>query len=401
MYTMDGQKYLDFTSGFAVTNTGHCHPKVVKAAQDQLGKLMHCQTGVGFHKGLIELTDALCSILPPSLNSFFFWNSGAEAVEAAVKLAKQATGRPNIIVFDGSFHGRTLGTMSFTTSKTIYRTGFGPHLSGVVVAPYPNCLHCPVTKCNGGKKPEECCYDALDRLELIFKTQTAPSETAAVMIEPILGEGGYVIPPKGFLKRVKEICQKHNVLMIADEVQCGFGRTGKYFAFEHFDFVPDIVVMAKGLASGVPMSAIVSSYELAKKQPPGSMGGTYGGTAIGCASAIATINVMKEEKILDNVVARGKEFREGLEQIAKEVGKSKVKEVRGLGLMQAMQFTDVPYGMASALSKKCLENGMLLLSTSVFETVRFMPTLVVTKDEIQQGLKIFEKSLSQILNEKK
>jgi len=318
VFDSNGNKYLDFTCGIGVTNTGHCHPKVVKAAQDQLGKLFHGQLNIVWHNPMLDLVEQLKTITPKGLDRYFFWNSGSEAVEAAVKLARHATKKQNIIAFQGGYHGRTVGTMSLTTSKTIYRAGFGPLMPGCFITQYPYCHHCPVKQ--NVPNDSGCCNEAIKQLKLMFKQQTAPSETAAVLIEPILGEGGYVVPPPGFLSALREICTENNVLLIADEVQSGMGRTGKFFCMDgHFGVIPDILIFAKGISSGLPLSGIASTYELMQTQPPGSMGGTFAGNAVSCAAAIATIQAMKEEKMLDNVVVKGKQLVEGLQKLKKKV----------------------------------------------------------------------------------
>ena len=296
LYTTDGRQLLDFTCGIGVTNTGHCHPRVVKAVQDQAAfighprhapedqaaLLLHGQANIVIHQPMLALIEALKAVVPAHLDGFFFSNSGAEAVEGAMKLARMATKRPNIIVFQGSFHGRTVGTMSLTTSKTIYRAGYQPLMPGVFVAPYPYAYRY-------GWEPETTRRWCLDELEFLLKTQTAPEETAAILIEPVLGEGGYVVPPAGFLEGVQKIAREHGILLIADEVQSGFGRTGKWFGFNHFDVEPDIVTIAKGLASGLPLSGVMARMELMEKWIPGSHGGTYGGHAVAAAAAAATV----------------------------------------------------------------------------------------------------------------
>lgn len=278
LYDVEGNQYLDFTSGIGVTNTGHCHPRVVEAIREQAGRLLHGQANIIFHPPMLRLVEELRTVAPPSLGSFFFSNSGAEAVEASIKLARQATGRTNIIVFQGSFHGRTVGTMSMTTSKTVYRIGYQPLMPGVFVAPFPYAYRY-------GWDEETTVDFCLNELDFLLLSQTAPSETAAIIIEPVLGEGGYVVPPQRFMAALRALCDEHGILLIADEVQSGFGRTGKFFAHEHFGITPDIMVMAKGLASGLPLSGIAASKDLMAKWLPGSHGGTYGGNALACAAA--------------------------------------------------------------------------------------------------------------------
>src|SRR5512141_825658 len=298
IYTDDGRKLLDFTCGIGVTNTGHCHPKVVEAIREQAGKFIHAQANIVIHKPMLQLVEEIRKIVPPSIDSFFFANSGAEALENAVKIAKVATGRPNVIVFNGSFHGRTHGTMALTTSKTVYRAGFAPLPAGVYVAPFPYAFRLGMTE-------EQASAYALEQLEYLLASQTAPKETAAILIESVLGEGGYVVPPASFMKALREICNKHGIMLIFDEVQSGFGRTGKWFAMEHFHVVPDILTVAKGIASGLPLSGVFANMDLMKKWPTGSHGGTYGGNAVACAAGVATIQAMREEDMPANAAERG------------------------------------------------------------------------------------------------
>ena len=283
--TVDGERYLDFTAGIAVVSTGHCHPHVVAAIAAQAGRFIHAQVNCYRHDLLEPLAERLAEVTPDGIDTFFFANSGAEATEGAVKLAKQATGRPNVIVFQGSFHGRTHLAMAMTTSKTGYRAGHTPLPSGVFVAPFPQTVGTGLTE-------EQAVAQALDGVRYLLASQTAPAETAAMILEPVLGEGGYFPAPAAFLRGLREICDEHGILFIADEVQCGFARTGHMFFVEQSGIRPDILVMAKGIASGFPIAAIGASAELMARWPTGSHGGTYGGNPIGCAAALATIDVL-------------------------------------------------------------------------------------------------------------
>jgi 4-aminobutyrate aminotransferase len=396
--TTEGRKMLDFTSGIGVTNLGHCHPAVTKAAQAQVGKLVHGQVNIAFQKPYLELVDSLLPLMPhKSLDTFFFWNSGAEAVEAAVKLARHATKKQNVIVMQGSYHGRTFGTMAMTRSKTIYGENYAPLMPGVFSVPFPYCKQCSLSLKTDGKFGfENCCQDPILQLELLLKRETAPSDTAAIFVEPILGEGGYVPPPAGYLAALRNICDKHNILLVCDEVQCGFGRTGKMFAVEHWDVRPDILIMAKGIANGFPLSGIVSRKELMDKQQPGSMGGTYAGNAVSCAAGVAVAKAFKDEKILDNVNARGAELKGAL-QAAKEdstTGKL-IFDVRGLGLMLALETTPGK-GYASKIQAKCMEKDMLVLTTSIYDTLRFIPPLNITKEDMAKGIKIITDAIKEV-----
>lgn len=390
LYTEDGTAYLDFTTGIGVTNTGHCHPKVVQAVQEQAGKLLHGQINILYHRPMLDLVTELQTILPAELDGFFFSNSGAEAVEGALKLARMATGRPNVIVFQGSFHGRTVGAMSLTTSKTIYRAGYQPLMPGAFVAPFPYAYRYGW----GEEQARDWC---LAELRYLLQTQTAPDETAALLIEPVLGEGGYVVPPDGYLEGLRQICDEHGMLLILDEIQSGFGRTGKWFAYNHTSIKPDILVLAKGLASGLPLSGVVASRQLMEKWRPGSHGGTYGGNALACAAAAATVRVIREERLLDNAVARGQELMTGLRHLQEQF--PRIGDVRGRGLMVGAEFT-APDGQpdkaaAKAVVQACKERKLLLLTCGPWDnTVRFIPPLVASSEQMQTALAILQEALA-------
>jgi len=390
IYTDDGRKLLDFTSGIGVTNTGHCHPKVVEAIREQAGNFIHAQANIAIHKPMLQLIEELRTVVPPSIDSFYFANSGAEALENAVKIAKVATGRPNVIVFNGSFHGRTHATMSLTTSKTIYRTGFAPLMAGVYVAPFPYAFNLQMTE-------EQASQYALEQLEYLLASQTAPKETAAILIESVLGEGGYVVPPVSFMKGLRAICDKHGIMLIFDEVQSGFGRTGKWFALEHFGVVPDIMTAAKGIASGMPLSGVFSRTDIMKKLDVGSIGGTYGGNAIACAAGVATVRAMKSEKMIENAAERGIQLMTGLRKLQEEY--PQIGDVRGKGLMVATEFVvDGNQAKAKPLVKEIIhkaeENNLLLLSCGTYDnTIRWIPPLNVTGEQINDGLQVFGEAL--------
>jgi len=394
IYTDDGRKLLDFTCGIGVTNTGHCHPKVVEAIREQAGNFIHAQANIVIHKPMLQLVEELRRIVPTSIDSFFFANSGAEALENAVKIAKVATGRQNVIVFSGSFHGRTHGTMALTTSKTIYRSGFAPLPAGVYVSPFPYAFRLGMTE-------EQASTYALEQLEYLLASQTAPKETAAILIESVLGEGGYVVPPASFMKGLREICDKHGIMLIFDEVQSGFGRTGKWFALEHFGVVPDIITAAKGIASGMPLSGVFSRTEIMKKVDVGSIGGTYGGNAIACASGVATIRAMREEMMLENASERGIQLMTGLRKFQEEY--PQIGDVRGLGLMVGTEFVvNGNHTKAKQLVKDVIhsaeEKGMLLLSCGTYDnTLRWIPPLNVTSEQINDGLRIFGEALKEVI----
>jgi 4-aminobutyrate aminotransferase len=389
IHAVDGRKYLDFTCGIGVTNTGHCHPKVVEAIRAQAGLFLHAQANIVVHQPMLQLVDELRKIVPPTIDSFFFSNSGAEALEGAVKLARAATGKPNIIVFQGSFHGRTAGTMALTTSKTIYRSGFQPLPAGVFVTPYPYAYKFGMNEA----QTSEYCFNVLEELLL---TQTSPTETAAMLIEPVLGEGGYVVPSPDFLKKLRGLCDRNGILLIFDEVQSGFGRTGKWFALEHFGVVPDIMTVAKGIASGMPLSGVFSRRELMEKWPTGSHGGTYGGNAVACAAGVATIQAMREEDMPGNAARRGVQLTTGLRKFQEEY--PIIGDVRGLGLMIGTEFTakgkPADKSLVKTIVHACEERGLLLLTCGTYDNViRWIPPLVVTEEQIAESLGIFGEAL--------
>jgi 4-aminobutyrate aminotransferase len=384
VWTATGERLLDFTSGIGVTNTGHCHPKVVEAAQKQCATLIHGQVNLAYHQPMLDLTTDLIQSMPhASLDRIFYSTTGAEAVENAVKLAKYTTGRPNIICFQGGYHGRTQLTMSMTSSSVIYRQRMVTP-SSVFISPFPYELH--------GHSVEYC----LKQLKLLFQQQVLPEEIAAIIIEPVLGEGGYVPAPVEFMNALRQICNEHGILLVIDEVQTGFGRTGKLFASEHYpDAPPDILVMAKGLASGFPLSAVAASHTLTDQQDPGTMGGTYAGNAISCAAALATQRVIREEGLVKHAQEIGQHLKTGLDEM--QTRYPIMRDVRGLGCMIGVEFQkDVAPGTNKALSQACFRNGMMLLPASVYPTVRFIPPLTVSEEEVNMGLDIFEKSLQEI-----
>lgn len=391
LYDQTGKQYLDFTCGIGVTNTGHCHPKVVAAIREQAGLLLHGQANIVYHKPMLELVREVQKIVPPSIDGFFFSNSGAEAVEGAIKLARHATDRTNIIVFQGSFHGRTVGTMSLTTSKTIYRTAYQPLMPGVFVAPYPYAYRY-------GWSDAQTTQWCLDELNYLLMSQTAPHETAAILIEPILGEGGYVVPPQAFINELRALCDRHGILLIADEIQSGFGRSGKWFASEHFNLIPDIITVAKGLGSGMPISGVFSRLELMHKWEPGSHGGTYGGNAVAAAAAVATIRAIRDENMLDNTVIRGKQLLQGLQELQSEF--PIIGDVRGKGLMIGTEFRDKDRKpdkiTAKAVTNGCLKRGMILLTCGTWDnTIRWIPPLMVTEEQVSNALHIFGEALAE------
>jgi len=392
LYDEQGQRFLDFTAGIGVTSTGHCHPRVVAAAQEQVAKLIHGQYTTVMHRPLLTLAERLGEVLPEPLDSVFFVNSGSEAVEASLRLARHATGRPNVVVFHGSFHGRTIGAASMTTSGTKFRAGFSPLMGGVAVSPFP-------TAHRYGWDEATATEFALRELDYVLATVTAPAETAAFVVEPVLGEGGYVPANPAFMAGLRERADKHGILLVIDEVQTGWGRTGRFWGHEHFGVTPDVIVTAKGLASGFPLSAIAASTELMAKAWPGSQGGTYGGNAVACAAALATLDVITDEKLVDNARDVGAALESGLNKVAAEY--SVISDVRGLGLMLASEFrtADGEPDAATALraQQEAASRGLLLLTCGPFgNVVRMIPPLVVTEQQVDDALEIWSGAVATV-----
>lgn len=387
-----GERWLDFASGIGVASTGHAHPRVVEAVRTQAERLFFGQINNVITPQAEALAGALDEITPPGLDRFFLSNSGAEAIEGAVKLARHATGRTNLIVFQGGFHGRTAQTMAMTTGKTVYRHKYQPLPGGISVAPFPYPLQL-------GMGETEAVSFCLERLELVLQTQTAPDETAAMVIEPVLGEGGYVPAPPRFLQGVRELCDRHGIVLVLDEIQTGFGRTGKMFAFEHAGVVPDVLVMAKGMGSGFPISAIGAPAALMERWEVGTHGGTYGGgNAVVLAAAEATLRTLREEALPANAEARGREISAALHDMRRRV--DAVAEVRGPGLMIGVEFRvdgqPAPEA-AKAVQRACLEERMLLLTCgSHGHVVRWIPPLVIGDAEVARALEVFERALARV-----
>jgi 4-aminobutyrate aminotransferase len=392
LYDEDGRRYLDFTAGIGVTSTGHCHPRVVEAAQRQVATLIHAQYTTVMHRPLLDLVDRLGEVLPAGLDRTFFANSGSEAVEAALRLTRQATARPNVVVFHGGFHGRTVAAASMTTSGTKFRSGFSPIMGGVVIAPFPNPTHY-------GWSEEEATDFALRELDYLLQTVTPPNETAAFFVEPVLGEGGYVPANTRFLAGLRERADRYGILLVLDEVQTGWGRTGKFWGGDHFDARPDVLITAKGLASGFPLSGIAARAELMEKAWPGSQGGTYGANAVACAAALATLDVIQSEGLVQNSADQGAELRAALEEVASR--HEQITDVRGLGLMLGNEFRDAagnPDGAtAAAAQQEAAKRGLLLLTCGGWgQVVRFIPALVVNSEQVKEAATIWADAVSAV-----
>lgn len=371
------------------------------AAVEQISKGVHLQANCVSSPALLSLTENIGRILPPGFPADYqvlFANSGAESIENAIKVARTATGRQTVIVFQGGFHGRTIASGSLTTAKYVYRSGFQPGMAGVHVVPYPYCYRCPVSRATEGKNcATNCCQNPMEQLRQMVKQQTGADEVAAILIEPSLGEGGYVFPPANFLKDVSNFARDIGALFVVDEVQTGYGRTGTYFACEQFGIVPDILVMAKGIANGFPLSAIASSAEIMSRVKPGSVGGTYSGNVVACAAGNAVIDVMTDpaEGILANVNARGEQFRAGLRSIADRNPHFLIGDVRGRGLWNAIEWQDhaTTAGAAAKMVKAAYDQQLLIMNTGIYETIRFIPPLTISEAEMAEALTKLEAAM--------
>ncbi len=391
---VDGNVFLDFAAGIAVVSTGHCHPEVVRAIQRQAETLIH-MSGTDFYYPLLaQLAQKLAEITPGKFpKRVVFGNSGAEAVEAAIKIARYHTRRNRLIAFLGCFHGRTLGALSLTASKAVQRRGFGPLLSGVTHLPYPNPY-----RCAAGHGAEECDCDCTDFLEnQLFRTAVPADEVAAIVVEPIQGEGGYIVPPPGFLGRLRQLADRHGILLIFDEVQCGMGRTGKMFACEHSGVVPDILVTAKGIASGLPLGVAVARADV-MTWGPGAHASTFGGNPVACAAAMETIRLL-EEKYVANAARMGEYI---LGRLAEWPGRHpSVGQVRGRGLMIGMELvksrqTREPNPEArNKVIEEAFQKGLLVLGCGE-STLRLMPPLVIEQQHADTALEILEHCLSEV-----
>lgn len=386
---IDGKKYLDFTSGIAVTNVGHRHPKVVQAIKDAADQLVHGPIGVIQYESILRLADELAEILPGDLDCFFFSNSGTEAIEGALKLAKFVTKRPYVISFTGCFHGRSQGALSVSTSKSKYRK-----------FQQPNGLTYQVPYFNPSLFNDE--ESAVEKLEQdfkdLFKHQVTPEEVACIILEPVLGEGGYIIPPKAWLRKVREICDQYNILLVFDEVQTGFGRTGEWFAAQTFGVTPDIMAIAKAIASGLPLSATVANHKLMQQWPLGSHGTTFGGNPIACMAALATLEVIKEEGLLKNSREMGSYAKQELLKLKEKY--DLIGSIRAVGLMIGIEIINPkdnrPDGQAVLrILDLALEEGALFyLCGNEGEVIRMIPPLTITKEQIDQGILTLDRAIN-------
>jgi len=392
LWSVDGRRYLDFAMGIATVNTGHGHPRVLQAAMEQMQRVVHPSATMVHYEANIRLAERLGAIMPGPIDQTFFTNSGAEAVEAAVKMARYVTGRRIVVGFQGGFHGRTMGALSLTSSKVHYREGYEGFVPSIYLMPFPYATRCQLGHdCRGG-----CVGACATYLERQFEQVIDPYQVAAFVVEPVQGEGGYIVPPAWFLGRLRALCDQYGILLLADEVQTGFGRTGRWFASEHFGVVPDVQIMAKGIASGFPLAAISARRELMEQWPTGVHGSTFGGNPVSCAAALATIDAIEDEGMRENATRQGEVIRARLRTLQGEV--PAIADVRGLGLMIGVEFSDMAGnpdgGLCERVRQRCIEHGLLLLSCGYREQVlRLIPALNVSDAEADEGLTIIEEAV--------
>ena len=395
LYDTAGKAYLDFANGIAVTALGHAHPRVTAAIHAQVDKLIGPVNALGFTEPISRLATDLATTFPEPLDSVLFLNSGSEAIDAALKLARRVTGRPGIIAFRGGFHGRTFGAMSVTSSSLNYRAGYEPLVPGVYLAPYPHAYR------DFDGDEDRATAAALEGLETLLGAVIPPSEVACILIEPILGEGGYVPAPQSFLRELRAICDQHGILLIADEVQTGFGRSGRMWAFEAAGIVPDVACVAKAIANGLPLSAVVSSRDLQERWGRGAHGSTFGGNPVACAAGVVVLETIRDEGLVANAAARGAELTAGLRAIAAE--DERIGDIRGPGLMVGVEFVrdratrESDGELPDRLKAACADAGLLVLTCGTkHETVRWIPPLNVTAAEIAEAVEIFGETLGRL-----
>lgn len=380
LYTEDGRKVLDLASGVAVNNLGAKNPRVVEAIKKQLDTMIHVGHNVVYNMSYVELAEKLVELTGGD-TKVYFSNSGAEANEGAIKLAKYVTGRPGVISFKNSFHGRTIGCVSVTGSSSAYRKYYEPLLPSVYWADYANCYRCPF-----GREKGKCAMECLSQFDTIFGKLIDPECVAAVIVEPVQGEGGYIVPEKAFLEGLRKICDKHGIMLIFDEVQTGIGRTGELYAYQTFGVKPDILTSAKALGGGIPLSAVIAKKEIMDKWPAGAHGGTFGGNPLACAAALETLRIIDEDGLLDNCKKMGSYFKTRLMEL-KDKYPNVIGDVRGVGLMIAMEIVDEDgkpdAKMTAEIKEKALDRDVLLLTCgSDHNVVRFIAPLIITENEI-------------------
>jgi 4-aminobutyrate aminotransferase len=395
---VDGNRFLDFSAGIAVVAAGHCHPRVVAAIQEQAARLIHMSGTDFYYENMVDLAERLAALAPGGPpRKVYFGNSGAEAVEAAIKMARYHTGRDKFVAFLGGFHGRTLGALSLTASKAVQRKGFGPLVPGVVHAPYAYCYRCAY-----GRQPESCAVECVKWIgETLLNTILPAEEVAAIVLEPVQGEGGYVVPPQKFFDELRELAARHGILIVGDEVQCGMGRTGRMWASEHFGFAPDILAVAKGIASGMPLAATIARADL-MQWPPGAHASTFGGNPVSVAAALATLELL-EEDLVENAARIGGHLMERLREWPRRF--DFIGDVRGLGLMLGIEFVRDPESRERApelrdrVEQLAFERGLLTLGAGR-NTLRLSPPLTISRDQAEFAADTLEECLRTVQRER-
>lgn len=398
---VDGNRFIDFAGAIGTLNAGHCPPRVVEALKKQLDHFIHTCFHVMMYPSYVELAETLNQLTPGDHEKkTFFLNSGAEAVENAIKIARKYTGRKAILSFERGFHGRTLLTMSLTSKVKPYKFGFGPFAPDTYKLPYPYYYRRPA-----GWTEEELDEELLNRLKTFFLTEVPAEEVAAIIMEPVQGEGGFVVPSPRFVQGVKQICEEHGILFIADEIQTGFGRTGKWFACEHFQVVPDLITMAKSMAAGVPISAVTGRSEIMDAPEVGQIGGTFGGSPLGCTAALATIETIREEGLVERATAIGQTIMTRLRSLQEQV--PQVGDVRGLGAMCALELVKDPVTkepdpeLTAAVIRECHQNGLVVMSAGIYSNViRLLCPLVITDAQLHEGLDVLERAVKKLTKNK-
>ncbi|AGL03826.1 4-aminobutyrate--2-oxoglutarate transaminase [Desulfoscipio gibsoniae] len=394
---VDGNEYIDFYAGIGTLNSGHCPPPVVEAIKNQADKLLHTCFMTTMYENYVELAEKLTAITPGDFaKKVMFANSGAECVENAVKIARFHTKRTGIISFECAFHGRTLMTMSLTSKVKPYKFGFGPFAPEVYKIPSAYCYRCYYRSTYPG-----CGMHCLEQFDRMFAAEVAPETVAAMIIEPVQGEGGFIVPPPEFLPGLRKICDQYGIVLIADEVQAGFGRTGKMFACEHFGLEPDLMTVAKSIASGMPLSGVVGKAEIMDAPDPGHIGGTFGGNPVSCAAALATIKYMEEEKLVERSQVIGEKVRGRMLEMKEKY--PIIGDVRGLGSMNAIELVkdretkEPAKEETAAISKYCIDNGVITISAGIFgNVIRTLIPLVITDEQLEKGLEVLEQAVASV-----
>lgn len=396
---VDGNTFIDFAGAIGTVNVGHAHPKVVSALQEQVNQFIHTGFNVMMYESYIQLAERLTSLAPGDFEKqAAFFNSGAEAVENAVKIARKYTKRQAIISFTRGFHGRTLMTMTMTSKVKPYKFGFGPFAPEVYRAPFPYVYRRPE-----GMSEEQYSNVVIEQFEQFLISDVAPETIAAVVMEPVQGEGGFIVPDIAFVQKVREICTKYGILFVADEIQTGFARTGKYFAINHFGVVPDLITISKSMGAGVPISGVIGKREIMDAADPGEIGGTYAGSPLGCRAALAVLDIIESERLNERAEALGKRVKEKMNLLAERF--EQIGDVRGLGAMCAMEIVSnrldktPDKALVAKIVKAAYERGLLLLSAGVFSNViRILMPLTITNEQLEEGLKILEESIEAVIS---